>query len=321
MKHRLIIGFDIGGTKSSVILATSAGEIIGRISAPTEIPEGPLVTVNRLINDARKLMEQHNLSKEDVAGVGICCGGPLDRETGIILGPPNAPGWDYVPVVSLTTDALGIPAVLENDADCIALAEFYFGAGKGKKNVVAFTWGTGVGSGIVINGRLYSGTKGMAGEIGHVTYLSGGRPCGCGKLGCIEAYASGSSIARMAAEQVQAGRASSLSGKDLVDTQSVCDAARAGDELALEVLKVAARAMGRAVSIAAHVLNPEVIALGTMAVKAGDLLMPEVLNVVEAEVWPQIRETLEIVPSPLGDRIQDLAAISAFLGRSLPEFE
>jgi glucokinase len=321
MESELLLGFDIGGTKSSVILATRAGQIIGRASGATEIARGPLETINRLVGDARALMEEGRSPADRVLGVGVCCGGPLDREKGIIHGPPNLPGWNDVPIIEMVTGQLGLAAALENDADCCALAEFLFGAGKAKKSVVAFTWGTGIGAGIVLDGRLYSGASGLAGEIGHITYAADGRLCQCGKRGCIEAYASGSSIARIARELAQSGRESTLAGLSSIDARAVCDAARAGDQLAREVLLEAARAMGRAVSIAAHTLNPEVITLGTMALEAGDLLMPELLRVVEVEVWERTRRDLTLCPSPLGDRVQDLAAISAFLGRSLPESE
>lgn len=315
MSSQFVLGFDVGGTKSSVILAGREGNILGRISGPTEIAEGPMATVNRFINDARSLMDENSVGSEQILGIGICSGSPLDRTEGIIYSPPNLPGWDSVPIVKMSEDALGLPAALENDADCCALAELFFGAGKGKQTIVAFTWGTGIGAGIIINGRVYTGSSGMAGEIGHVVYEANGRACGCGKRGCIEAYGSGSSIVRIAREMVERGQPSSLSDVDAIDGQAICDAARAGDQLAIDVLTRAARAMGRAVSIAAHTVNPEVVVLGTMAVKAGDLLMPEVNRVVESEVWEGIRRNLAIVPSPLGDRVQDLAAISAFLGR------
>jgi len=315
MNPQIVIGYDIGGTKSTVVIATVEGEIIGRITGATEISEGPLVTVNRLISDTRRLIEQHSVSEETLLGVGISCGGPLDRNEGIIIGPPNTPGWDYVPIVKLVEDALGLRAVLENDADSAALAELFFGVGKGKKNIVSFTWGTGIGAGVVVDGRLYTGTSGLAGEIGHITYITGGRVCQCGKSGCIEAYGSGSSISRIASEMVRSGRDSALKDADVIDARAVCNAARAGDRLAIEVLTEASHAMGRAIAITAHTLNPQVITLGTLAIKAGGLLMPEVLRVVEQEVWEEIRKELIVMPSPLGDRFQDLAAVSAFLGQ------
>jgi glucokinase len=314
MKTGHILGFDIGGTKSSVILATCAGEIVDRASARTEIELGPPATITRMVRDARSLIESHDLGISDIEGVGICCGGPLDSTAGVIQGPANLPGWNSVPVVEIVKRDLGLPAVLLNDADAIAVAEFLFGAGRGRRNVVSFTWGTGIGSGVILNGRLYSGTHGMAGEIGHVTYITGGRPCGCGKRGCIEAYGSGSSIVRLAKEGVESGRTTALSSVTDIDGAAVCDAARAGDEFACEVLDVAAAAMGRAVSISAHTFNPELITLGTMAVHAGDLLMPRLLRTVEEEVWPEVRAGLEIIPTPLGDRIQDLAAVAAWIG-------
>jgi len=315
MKARLILGFDIGGTKSTVLLGTVDGEIIDRTSGVTELTDGPLATIDRMISDSRVLIERNGVEFEDIAGVGIACGGPLDPKTGVILAPPNLPGWDEVPIVDIVQKQMGLPAALENDADCCALAEFFFGAGKNKKNVVSFTWGTGIGSGMVLNGKLFSGARGCAGEIGHVTYKDNGRLCGCGKRGCIEAHGSGSSMVRIAIEELESGRVSTLSTVDQVDGKAICDAARAGDGLALEVLNGAARAMGRAVSIAAQILNPEVITLGTMAHKAPDLLMPIVHSVVEEEVWPGNRQGLVVIPSPLGDGIQDLSAIAAYMGR------
>ena len=315
MESELLLGFDIGGTKSSVVLATRGGEILDRAGGPTEAAGGPSATIGRLLAGARQLIERNRVPLDRILGAGICCGGPLDREEGVVYRPPNLPGWDRVPVRKMVEDALGLPAALENDADCCALAESFFGAGIGRKNIVAFTWGTGIGAGIVLDGRLHSGSEGLAGEIGHITYITDGRLCQCGKRGCIEAYASGSSIMRVARERLEEGRLSRLAEMTPVDAQAVCDAAREGDELASEILLDAARAMGRAVSIAAHTLNPEIIVLGTLAVKAGDMLMPELLHVVETEVWERIRRSLAVIPSPLGDRVQDLAAISAFLGR------
>lgn len=315
MNSGLIVGLDIGGTKSSVVLGTTDGKILDKATAPTEIDQGPDATILRLISDTRTLLSRNSISTDTVMGAGICSGGPLDSAEGVIYRPANLPGWDAVPIKRLVEDALHLPAVLENDADCCALAELFFGAARGKKNIVSFTWGTGIGAGVIINGRLYSGTTGLAGEIGHITYIPGGRLCQCGKLGCIEAYASGSSIARIARERVSSGEISTLEDPTSITTERVCDAARSGDSLAAEVLTDAAKAMGHAVSLAAHTLNPEIITLGTMAVKAGDLLMPELMQVVDAEVWEQARKSLVILPTPLEDRVQDLAAISAFLGR------
>jgi glucokinase len=315
MSNVLILGLDIGGTKSTVILATTEGDILGRISAPTEVSEGAKATINRLVTDANVLLSKHLTASDKLLGVGISGGGPLDPIEGVIYSPPNLPGWDRVPIVKLVQDQLNLPVVLENDADACALAELFFGAGQGKKNIVSFTWGTGIGAGIIINGRLYSGSFGLAGEMGHITYVPGGRLCECGKVGCIEAYASGSSIARIANEMVNLGRETILSNLKQVDTEAVCEAARHGDQLALDVLAGSSRAMAHAVSIAAHTLNPEVITLGTLAVLAGDMLMPKLMEVVAEEVWDRIAAGLQVMPSPLGSKVQDLAAISAFIGR------
>lgn len=310
-----VLGLDIGGTKSAAVLGTGDGEIIDRIEAPTEIADGYAATINRLCRDAGELLNRNAVPKSRVLGVGISAGGPMDAEAGVICSPPNLPGWDNVPVMKMVAEQLGMMVAVENDADAAALAEYRFGAGERRYDVVAFTWGTGVGAGIVIGGRLHRGVKGAAGEIGHITYIANGVQCACGKLGCIEAYASGSSIERAARARVLSGEKTMLADMPSADAKAVCEAARAGDKVASDILACAAEAMGRAVAIAAHTINPDIITLGTLAFSAADLLMPVVMEVVEKEVWSRIRDGLRVMPSPLGSRVQDLAAISVLLER------
>ena len=307
------LGLDIGGTKSAAVLSTKYGEVIDRIESPTETAHAPSAVIDRLCRGAEELLIRNAVSKDRVLGVGVAAGGPMDAEAGIVCSPPNLPGWDNVPVVKMVSERLGLLTAMENDADAAALAEYRFGAGERRYDVVSFTWGTGVGAGIVIGGRLHRGVNGAAGEIGHITYIKDGVRCACGKLGCIEAYASGSSIERAARARISLGEQTMLSKMASADAKSVCEAARKGDKAALDILRCAAEAMGRAVAIAAHTLNPDVITLGTLAVAASDLMMPVVMDVVEKEVWSRIREGLRVMPSPLGSHVQDLAAVSVIL--------
>src|SRR5437763_7503791 len=166
-----------------------------------------------------------------LAAVGVGCGGPLDRRRGLILSPPNLPGWDEFPVVALLEERLGVPVLLDNDANAAALGEHRYGAGRGLRHLVYITISTGIGGGVIVRGELVHGVHDGAGEVGHMTVLPEGPACGCGARGCLEALCSGTSIARRARERLAAGSLSSL-GEGEITAQAVAEAARRGDALA-----------------------------------------------------------------------------------------
>lgn len=316
---RPILGVDIGGTKCAVAMGTEDGRILERLEMPTQAERGPSDILERLLKLARELLERRRAYLDDeppLRGIGISCGGPLDTRTGKVYSPPNLPGWEGVPVRDMFEAAFpGVPVLLENDANATALAEWRWGAGRGARNVVYLTQGTGIGGGLILEGRLYRGTNDLAGEVGHQTILPDGPLCGCGKRGCLEALASGPAIARRARERLAAGETGTrLPPPDVapqdVTARHVVEAAHAGDPLAQSVLAEAGEYMGIGIANLIQILNPETVILGTIAVHAGEWILGPIRRSVEKHAWSRARSVCRIVPAALGDRAQDLAAIA-----------
>ncbi|HZT42915.1 MAG TPA: ROK family protein [Chthonomonadaceae bacterium] len=316
---QVIIGIDIGGTKSAVVLARTDGEILQRLSEPTR-PDlrGPEAVLERLAAKVREVMAAGGVMADEVRGVGVSCGGPLDTRTGVVYAPPNLPGWEAVPVKQILEEALGLPVIVENDANATALAEWRFGAGQGARNLIFMTVGTGIGGGLILDGRLYRGTNDLAGEVGHQTILMDGPLCGCGKRGCLEALASGPAIARLARESLMYGRHKRVlalaGGKPAsITAEHVVQAAKEGDSFARQILEDAGTYLGVGIANLIQILNPERVILGTIAVHAGDLLLEPVRKAVADYAWQRSRQVCEILPAALGDRAQDLAAVALVL--------
>jgi len=253
----------------------------------------------------------------DITGIGVSCGGPLDSGRGVILSPPNLVGWDSIPIVKLLRDRFGIRASLQNDANACALAEWKYGAARGYENAVFLTFGTGLGAGLILNGRLYAGANDMAGEAGHIRLADNG-PVGYGKAGSFEGFCSGGGIAQlarsMALEKLQMGGKVSFAG-DLnelgrLDAKTVALAAEAGDELAMEVFRACGRYLGRGLSILIDILNPEIIVIGGIFTRQRDLLYGEAVRIIEKEALGRSRSACRIVPAGLGEQIGDYAALS-----------
>jgi glucokinase len=313
-----VLGVDVGGTKLATVLATCAGQILHKVRLPTEADKGPEFGVARLISMLHRNLTETGVTPDEVIGIGVACGSPMDTARGIILGPPNLQSWNPVPIVARLEAEFGLYAQLENDANAGALAEWLFGAGKGMHNVVYMTMGTGIGGGLILDGRLYRGANGNAGEVGHMRVVSQGGPlCGCGKRGCLEAFCSGPSIARRTQEALRQCPDSAILERaghvDQATAEHLFAAARQGDALALHLVDETARYMGVGLANIIQVLNPEVIVLGTIATEQGDFFLARVRRVVRAESWPQISEVVQILPSPLGKQVGDYGAISVIL--------
>jgi glucokinase len=309
-----IVGVDIGGTKVACVLADAQGNILARQWQPTQSEAGWQGVVCQLFGMTEAVLQ--GVDRRQVRGVGISCGGPLDSEKGIVYSPPNLPGWDAVPIKQLFEERFGLPTRLENDANATALAEYRFGAGRGTRNMVFMTWGTGIGGGLILEGRLYHGSNDLAGEVGHTTIVLDGPVCGCGKRGCLEALASGPAIARRARELAHEAPESLLWQRTPpaeVTAQHVVEAAREGDTFARFVLSEAATYMGIGIANLSQILNPERVVLGTIAIKAGDLVLEPLRRALQVHAWGRVREVLQVVPAELGDRAQDLAAICLWL--------
>ncbi len=263
------------------------------------------------------LIIQHVKEMGKAEAIGISCGGPLDEENGVILSPPNLPGWDEIPIVAIMEEATGIPSYLCNDADACALAEWRFGAGAGCRNMVFLTFGTGFGAGLILDGRLYSGTNGGAGEIGHLRLEHFG-PVGYGKRGSMEGFVSGGGIAQLARtaalEQLQVGKTTAYckSHAELADVtaQTVAVAAKAGDPTAIEVYRLCGEMLGRGLSLLIDLFNPERIVIGSIYVRASELLIPTMRETIAAEALPGNAAVCEILPAVLGESLGDVAALS-----------
>lgn len=303
------VGFDIGGTKCAVCIGRYEGEclrILKRKAIPTDLSIRPEIMLTRLMELASGM-----LAGEEPVAIGVSCGGPLDSATGRVLGPPNLPGWDNVPVVDMLKKHYGVPVVLRNDADAGALAEWRWGAGKGCRHMVFLTFGTGLGAGLIINGKLYTGAANMSGEIGHVRMAEYG-PIGYGKSGSFEGFCSGGGIAQLAElyrkEALQKGVVPSYNADATV--KDVAEAARAGDPIAIKVFDACAYQLGRGLSLIIDFLNPERIVLGSIFGRCHDLLWEKTAAVIQQEALPALAEACKVVPAMLGESIGDYAALA-----------
>lgn len=300
------IGVDIGGTKCAITLGNENGEVLKKIYfETTDVSE----TIDNIMEGVRELGA--------CDAIGISCGGPLDSKTGVIMSPPNLPGWDNIPIVSMLETEFHTPVFLQNDADACALAEWKFGAGSGTKNMVFCTFGTGLGAGLILNGSLYTGASNMAGELGHIR-LSEHGPVGYGKAGSFEGFCSGGGIAQIgmtvARELLQQGKkvsfCDSLEELDQITAKKIAEQSAVGNEDALEVYRICGRMLGKGLAIVIDLLNPEKIVLGSIFVRAGQYLIPEMEKVLEKECLPQALINCQIVPAELGESLGDIAALS-----------
>ena len=309
----LLVGIDIGGTKVAVAAGDATGAISWRWRRPTEPSGRPENDLERLAGDVRNLLSEAGATLDDVAAVGVTAPGPLDPERGVVLLPPNLPGWRHVAVTERLAASLGRPVFLENDANAGALAEWHFGAAQGLRHVVYLTMSTGVGGGLILDGRLYRGVLASAGEIGHVPVEWEGEPCSCGQRGCLEAYVGGAAWTRRLRSIVpDDGRVAALAGgREHATPVELVAAAHEGDGFACAELARWCDYVARGVTSVAMTLAPEVVVLGTIAVAAGEALaFAPIRAQVAAHVWPHLAGELRIVPAALGDEAPYLAGLS-----------
>jgi glucokinase len=314
----LALALDVGGTKLAAGVVTGDGRVHSFLSQPARREEGPDAMIRRLVDLGRESVEAAGIAWESIPAIGIACGGPLDPESGVIQSPPNLPGWDDVPLTRLVTDALDRPAVVDNDATAAAVAEWWYGAGLGARvrDLVYLTISTGVGGGLILAGRPYRGAAGNAGELGHLTVDWQGRQCGCGRRGCLEAYASGTNIAARATEAL-AGSDEPSSLRDLgeVTARDVADAAATGDVLAGRVWDETTGILASAIANILDVFNPELVVLGGGVTRAGDHLLVPVREGALAQAMGPAPRTGRVVLAELGDSLAVLAAASVAFER------
>lgn len=298
----MILGLDIGGTKCAAILGLMEDDkvrIIDRYVVKTRCD------YRAIVNDLMQWALRKELTDDfEVSHVGISCGGPLSVDRRMILSPPNLPGWDRVPIISMVKDCFKREVVvkMENDADACALAEWHFGAGKNTNNMIFLTFGTGLGAGLILNKRLYRGSSGMAGEVGHIR-LSEDGPIGYGKRGSLEGYASGGGIKQLAEN------AGFL--QENLSAKTVIEAAFSGDESAAKILQESGERLGQGLAVLIDVLNPECIVIGSIFARAEKFIRPHMEAVIRKECLSGTLNAVRIVPAGLGEQIGDYGAICA----------
>lgn len=313
-----VLGIDIGGTNLVVAaVATDGSRVAGLRSEPTDAGRGADAVIGRLVAMARRTIDETRDADPSarLTGIGIGSPGPVDVATGVVLLTPNL-GWVNMPVRDMIADPLGLPATLDNDATCAMAGEWWLGAARGARHAVTFTLGTGIGGGLVVDGNVVHGASDVAGEIGHITIETNGRRCGCGNDGCLEAYASGTAIARRMTEAIGAGGESSLAGpgdRGPLTAQAVYEAAAAGDALALEVVHDTAKYLGVGVANLINILNPEIVVICGGVTQAGDRLFTPLRREVTRRAFKPAVEVCRIVPGELPGTAGVVGAAKIFL--------
>lgn len=308
-----MIGFDIGGTKCAVCIGQEIDgnlQILDKRAIPTDHKVSAYEMIDRMCALAEEMTDT-------IDCIGISCGGPLDSKKGIIQSPPNLPGWDDIKIVTYLEEKYGCKAYLQNDANACAVAEWKYGAGQGCENMIFLTFGTGLGAGLILDGKLYAGTSDMAGECGHMRLASFG-PVGFGKAGSFEGFCSGGGIAQigqmMARESLQMGNpvsyCESMSRLDDITAKSIAECANKGCEDAKEVFNLCGEMLGQGLSILIDILNPQRIVLGSIFQRSEHLLRESMERVIKKECLAAASSVCQVVPARLEENIGDYAALA-----------
>ena len=298
------IGVDVGGTNVKIALVSDEGKIIYSNSIPTRAEMGYEYTVNSMKDAIRELLKETNSQSKDIEGMGFGFPGQIDCQKGVVRLAPNIPGWVDVPIAEIMQKEFKITTKVDNDVRCAALGELNFGAGKGCQNLVCITVGTGIGSGLIVNGKLVRGASNAAGEIGHIKLdMTGGPLCGCGDRGCLEAFASGPSIVAMAEEYIKGGKSTKyreLANPDITP-YIVSVAAQQGDAVAKRIFTIIGEYIGIGLASVVNLLNPEKIIIGGGVAAAGDILLNPIKETLVKRAMPISGAAVEVVPAQLGN--------------------
>ena len=321
MSDRYIVGVDLGGTSINVgVVPFDGGPVLGMRSAPTHADRGAKFVVDRMVAMIREAIRdagrEAGVAEERVVGVGLGSPGPLDRSTGTVIETPNL-GWRNFPLRDLISNAVGLEAELDNDANAAALGEWWQGAGRDVRTMIGMTLGTGIGGGIVLDGRIFHGVSDVAGEVGHMTIDSTGRRCNCGNYGCLEAYASGPAIAARAIEGLQSGEPSLLPSMvegelSRITAETVYEAIVAGDEYARDVMRDTAKFLGTGIANLINILNPEMVVISGGVTRAGDHLLEPLKAEVRRRAFRPAADRCRIVTSTLGSMAGVIGAACVF---------
>lgn len=309
-QYSTILGFDVGGTKTAIIEGTGQAEILQREEIPTEAHLPFTKTFPRILAAANSVIGNASATGRKVTAISVSIGGPLRIGEGILIDPPHLPGWHGVNLkAALETEFPSLPVFIEHDGNAGALAEFRFGAGRGRselRHLIFLTFGTGLGAGLIVNGQVVHGATDTAGEVGHLRLAWSG-PVGFGKVGSWEGFASGQGLVELAAMMFPHRWSQTTPIREVVERML------ADDSDALAVAAEAGKWMGRGMALLVDTLNPQMIVLGSLAVALGDRVLEPARQAVAEEALPQAAAACEIVPAKLGTRIGDVAALMAAL--------
>ncbi|HUZ47006.1 MAG TPA: ROK family protein [Terriglobia bacterium] len=319
MKEKVWVGVDIGGTKTAVLLSSSPPVVLARKEFPTLPDRGPARALKMIKAGIHKILSEQGLTHSALHGIGVSCGSPMDHNAGIIQSPPNLPTWVNVPITSILEKEFHAHCQLENDANAGAVAEHRYGAGRGCRNMIFLTMGTGFGAGLIVEGRLYHGASDQAGEIGHVRLTRSG-PIGYNKAGSVEGWVSGGGMAQVALRAVELARkkgkktllAACLKDQHTITARDVGLAAQQGDTLAKQIIQSTGRRLGEVLAILVDIFNPDRIVIGGLAMRLGETLLVPARKIVKREALAA--DVCQIVPAILGEQIGDIAALCVAMG-------
>lgn len=307
-----VIGIDMGATHVTILLADFSACVLRELESPFDINDGPEECLFQVDSLLRDFLDKAGVKLEDILAIGVGVPGPIVSDAGMVSGPPIMPGWDSYPIRDHLQELWQCPIALSNDAELGALGEWAYGAGRGERNLAYIKVGTGIGCGLLLDGRLYRGTTGSAGEIGHITITENGPLCTCGNRGCLEALAGGNAIARSAQEMVRSGhrtQMASITPINSLTARDVIAAARNGDLTAQNIVAEAGEHLGTAIASVVNLFNPSMIVVGGGVAQIGDLLLEPIRKTVRERSLKVASRAVRITAALLGRRSAGMGAV------------
>ncbi len=306
-----VIGIDLGASHVNVLITNVAAQILYEQEVPIDIAEGPQKILDKVDELVQQGIRQSGVRWDTILAIGLGVPGPIDSASGMVISPPIMPGWDRYPIRAVLEERWRVPVSLNNDAELGAIGEWAFGAGRGERFLAYIKAGSGIGAGLLLDGKIYRGATGSAGEIGHLTIDENGPQCTCGNYGCVEAYAGGKAIARAAREAVQKGLRTQLSTLPIeaITALEVANAARRGDFLAQQIIERAGEHLGIAIAGVVNLFNPSVIIIGGGVAQIGDLYLEPVRRAVQKRSLSASARAVRITTALLGRRSSAMGAV------------
>ncbi len=320
--HSLVVGIDMGATHLTIVLTDISAHIIDEIEEPFDVKRGPKLCLQQLDESLRKLLAQAGKQLQDIHAIGLGVPGPVSERQGGVSAPPIMPGWDNFPIRKHLEALWQRPLVIGNDANFGALGEWAYGAGRGERNLAYIKVGSGIGAGLLIDGRIYGGATGCAGEIGHVTIRDDGPICTCGSYGCLEAMSGGDALALRGQEAVRAGRRTQLSAirpVEKITAKDVASSARLGDLIAQQIVTASGEYLGIAIASLVNLFNPSMVVIGGGVAQMGDLLLDPIRHAVQQRSLRPAARAVRISTAVLGRRSSSIGAAVQAINLALDE--